>query len=174
MVDIRTVQTANFPAIAITLDWSLLPNGTLDNTDDLATAVYIAFCSNRLALPDDDLPDINSSDHNGWWADADAEEIWGAWPIGSRLWLLARGKITDAGSKDGATVIRVQDYMHEALMPFVQNRIISNFTLDVERNAYDRNRIDAFVALYRGNNPPIALQFQVLWTAMGLVISLVP
>ena len=162
MVDIRVVQNQAFLTLSIPLTWQLLSNGELDNTHDIETAVIVALSTDALAQPNDVLPNPHSSDRRGWWGDVDAAEVWGGWPIGSRLWLLRRAKITDFGSKEGATVIRVQDYIHEALMPFVQNRILSNFDLNVYRSPYNRQEIVAEVNLYRGVDV-INLKFSVFF-----------
>ncbi len=97
--DVRIVQNNQYPAYDVTLDWSLLPNGTLDDTKALATAVTIALGTNALADPSEPLPDPDSTDRGGWWGDMDAELIWNAWPIGSKLWLLRRSKIVNAGRR---------------------------------------------------------------------------
>jgi phage gp46-like protein len=173
MGDIRTVRTNNFPATAIELDWLLLSSGLLEDDYSLATAVTIALCTDRLANVSDVLPDPHSNDRRGWWGDTDAAEIWGGWPIGSRLWLLTRTKIQDSAARGGATVANVIVYLRECIAPFITAGIISDFTADAMRNPYDRNRIDAEVILIRQKQPPVALNFQVLWTEMGLTINLV-
>src|SRR5262245_61583977 len=104
MTDIRLVQLADFPyRTEVSVDWKLLPDGTLDNVEDLCTAVIVALATNRLAENSDILPDPDSTDRCGWWGDMDAEIIWDGWPIGSRLWLLRRTKITPPGAQIGAT-----------------------------------------------------------------------
>src|SRR4051812_1651501 len=86
--DIRTVQNTEFPKYSVTIDWQLLDDGTLDDRQALATAVVVALGTNALADVDDRLPDPDSTDRQGWWGDMDAEAIWNAWPIGTKLWLL--------------------------------------------------------------------------------------
>lgn len=161
MPDVRIIQRKDFPSYAISLDW-LLSGGTLDQTRALETAVIVALSTDRLADTEDELPSP-SDDRRGWWADTDAEEIWGGWPIGSRLWLLRRAKIVDSSARGGATVTRIETYLRECLSPFIERKIISTFEMEVQRNSKDRQRIDVGVVLYRGPSPPIALQFQVLW-----------
>src|SRR5262245_13278563 len=119
MADIRLVQQVDFPyRHEVAIDWQLLSDGTLDSTQDLCTAVIVALGTDRLALADDILPDPDSTDRHGWWGDLDAELIWGGWPIGTRLWLLRRAKITGPGYRQGATVARVEQYIREAIQPF--------------------------------------------------------
>ena len=74
-------------------DWQVL-NGDLVMDGGLATAAIISLGTDRLANADDVLPD-NSTDRRGWWGDAPIDPTVGGtttYLIGSRLWLLARGK----------------------------------------------------------------------------------
>ena len=128
MPDIRLVQnSAAFPAYSIPIDWSLLSDGTLDDSQALASAVIVALGTDRLANPDDILPDPDSTDRAGWWGDLDAAELFDGWPIGARLWLLKRSKIVGPEDPEGATVARVEEYIREAIQPFVDLRIVSAF-----------------------------------------------
>ena len=92
------------------LDWLLLPDGTLSEEEELATAVRVAIGTDALADLNEPLPDLDSEDRRGWWGDIDAEEIWGGWPIGSKNWLLMRAKISDELSWEGATLVRAKAY----------------------------------------------------------------
>ena len=172
MPDIRIINRQGFPSVAPSLDWSLLPDGTLDTTLALATAVYVAFCTDGLAQESDVLPDPRSTDRRGWWGDLDAAQIWGGWPIGSRFWLLSRTKITDFGASSGALVAVIQNYIRETLTPFITAKVITDFAMTVVRNTSNRNRVDAMVTLYRGKQPSIAMQFGILWSEMGLSVTL--
>lgn len=163
MPDIKLIQDTSWPRYSVMVDWSLLGDGTLDSDEALATAVILALGTNRLAQPDDILPDLDSTDRQGWWGDLDAENIWGGWPLGSRLWLLKRSKITPDGSFEGSTVARVRRYISEAIWPFINNRIASNFEVEVLRSPYERNRIDAGVRIYRGPRRAVDLRYQILW-----------
>lgn len=159
MTDVRIVQTiADFD---ITLDWLLRGDGSLDDTDDLATAVIAALGTDRRADEADVLPDPDDTDRRGWWGDTDGEDIWGGWPIGSRLWLLNRAKITDIGARDGALVARVEAYLNEAMQPFVTHSIASGVSVSAERNGL--GRIDAFVTLHRDQSRSLSLRFDSLW-----------
>ena len=162
--DIRLVQNNIFPKYSVTLDWSLLPNGTLDDTQALATAVCIALGTNALASDQDVLPDPDSNDRCGWWGDLDAELIWNGWPIGSKLWLLRRSKITPASAFDGSTLTMVENYIRDAMQPFVDRKICSSFDIWVTR--VDTQRIDALLRIYRGQQQPLELRYAVLWDAM--------
>jgi phage gp46-like protein len=161
MPDIRLVQDPRWPRYSVSVDWSLLSDGTLDDTQALASAVIVALGTDRLAQPLDILPDPDSTDRAGWWGDMDAEELFDGWPIGSRLWLLTRTKIVGPESPEGSTVGRIEFYIAEALQPFVDLRIVSGF--DVRAVRVGTERIDAYVVLYRGPKTPVELRFQVLW-----------
>jgi phage gp46-like protein len=158
--DIRLVQNLAFPKYSVTLDWSLLDDGTLDDRYALATAVCIALGTNALADKDDILPDPDSNDRQGWWGDLDAD-IWGAWPIGSKLWLLRRSKIEDVNAQRGSTLTRVINYISQAIQPFVDARICSNFVVEAARN--DPQQIDALIRIFRGPLPEIELRYSILW-----------
>jgi phage gp46-like protein len=161
MPDIRLVQNTEFPKYSVTVDWSLLSDGTLDDTQALATAIIVALGTDRLAQPGDTFPDPDDNDRRGWWGDFDAEEVWDGWPIGSRLWLLQREKITGPGARVGPTTVRVENYIREAIQPFLDRRIAS--VMEVEATRVDKQRIDARVKIYRGPELEIDLRYQILW-----------
>jgi phage gp46-like protein len=158
--DIRLVQNTLFPAYSVTIDWLLLSDGTLDETQALATAVVVALGTDALASPSDILPDPDSTDRRGWWGDFDAD-IWDGWPIGTRLWLLTRDKIVGPESWQGATVVRVEQYIREAIQPFIDRRIGSRMAVEATRVSDEQ--IDALVRIYRGPSLEIELRYQVLW-----------
>jgi phage gp46-like protein len=140
----------------------LLNDGTLDETQALQTAVIVALGTDRLADVADALPDPDSTDRRGWWGDMDAALIWpGAWPIGCRLWLLQREKITGVDAQQGSTLTRIKFYIQEALQPFITLRIASGMLVEVMRT--DTQRIDVLVRLYRGPKTAIELRYQILW-----------
>ena len=167
MPDIRLVQDTSwgFPRYTIPIDWLLLDDGTLDDSQALATAVVVALGTDRLALPNDILPDPDSTDRAGWWGDMDAAELFNGWPIGTRLWLLKRSKIVGPEDPHGATVALVEQYINEAIQPFIDMRIASSFDVEVARVGVER--IDAYLVLYRGPKTPVELRFQVLWNELG-------
>jgi phage gp46-like protein len=162
--DIRLVQNNVYPNYSVTVDWSLLPNGTLDDTQALATAVIVALGTNALADESDDLPDPDSTDRMGWWGDLDAQTIWNGWPIGSKLWLLLRSKILPPEARQGSTLVIAENYIRAAVQPFVDRRICSGFDVWVTR--VDTQRIDALLRIYRGPLPEIELRYEIIWAAM--------
>lgn len=163
MTDIRIAPVLS--GEAVTLDLLLTPSGGLDTSQELATAAIVALGTDRRANPDDILPDPASQDRRGWWGDTDALEIWGGWPIGCRLWLLERAKIVGPGAREGATVARVEEYVREALQPFVDLRVASGLAVHAERTG--TGRIDCKVTLYRGPLPAIELRYASIWDEIG-------
>ncbi|TCR60932.1 phage GP46 family protein [Bosea sp. BK604] len=163
MTDIRIVQIVT--PEAVTLDWLLTPTGELDTTQELATAATVALGTDRLALPADVLPDPNDSDRRGWWGDLDAEVIHDGWPIGTRLWLMSRDKITGPEARQGSTIARAEEFVREALQPFVDRQIATSVEVRAERT--DTGRIDVLATFYRGAQPAIALRYADLWTEIG-------
>jgi phage gp46-like protein len=159
MTDIRIAQIASEEAV--TLDFLLTPIGDLDTSHELATAVTVALCTDARAQIDDELPDPDSDDRRGWWADSEAEQIWGAWPIGSRLWLLERTKITGPGARAGSTIARVESYIRDALAPFREKKIVSRIVVRAEHTGIES--IGCVVSLYRGPRQLIELRYQTLW-----------
>jgi phage gp46-like protein len=165
MPDLRLFDIVS--PFAVTFDLLQKPNGLIDEAESLATAVIVALGTNRLALPDDVLPGApDDTDRRGWWADTDAELIWNAWPIGCRLWLIERHKITGFEASQGSTIARIDSYIREALRPFVENQICSSFDVTVERT--ELQKIVARITIWRGPLPAIQLQFQALWDEIGV------
>lgn len=145
---------------AMTLDWLIAP---VDESGDgeLADAVAVALGTDRLADPSDTLPDPNDDNRRGWWGDLDAEILFNGWPIGCRLWLLAREKITGSGARQGSLTGRIDTYLREALQPFIANKIASRMQISVTR--VDIDGINASVTLYRGPTQLVDLRYAALW-----------
>ena len=159
MADVRVVQ--KFELDRVLLDWMLTPAGNLDDTYQLETAVIVSLCTDRRAEEDDTLPDSRDENRRGWWGDIDTDTIWGGGPIGSRLWLLARAKITGAASAEGATVTRAEDYIAEALQWLIDLKVASR--IDVEAVRSGQTAISALVTIYRGPKPAVSLRFEQFW-----------
>jgi phage gp46-like protein len=159
MTDIRVINVTNLAGIWA--DWLLLPNNTLDETQELVNIVKVALLSFALADVDDILPDPDSTDRCGWWGDLDAETIWDGWPIGAKIWLLSRAKITPAEAKEGSTLARAEQYCRVALQPLIDKRICSQ--IDVEATRGSIERINVMVRVYRGPQLMVELRFQNLW-----------
>jgi phage gp46-like protein len=159
MTDVRVINVTNLAGIWA--DWLLLEDNTLDESQELANLVKVALLTFALAAPDDILPDPDSTDRCGWWGDMDAEIIWDGWPIGAKIWLLSRAKITPAQAREGATLSRAEQYCRIALQPLIDKRICSRF--DVAATRVDIQRIDVAIKVYRGPQLQVELRFQNLW-----------
>lgn len=159
MTDIRIINVTNLKGIWA--DWLLKPNNTLDESEELVNIVKVALLTFALAAPDDILPDPDSTDRCGWWGDMDAEDIWDGWPIGAKIWLLSRAKITPAEAKEGSTLIRAEQYCRVALQPMIDKQMCS--AIDVQAMRAGIERIDVHIQVYRGPLLQIELRFQDLW-----------
>lgn len=99
-------------------DWRVL-GADLATGNDLASAVLISIFTDRVARPDDVIPD-GTNDPRGWWADE------AKYPIGSRLWLLSRAKQTQDVLADA------QDYVVEALQWLIDDGVAGAVDVGVE------------------------------------------
>ena len=149
MADIRVVWDAD----RMTGDW-FLAGTTLDNTNELVTAVAISLFTHRTAEADDPLPHF-ASDRRGWWADFEADEIYGATPIGSRLWLLSREKQTNE------TRLRAEEYIREALAWMTATG--TAIAVDVVCEWFAFERLGAEITIDRGPQGSVAVRFETLW-----------
>src|SRR5260363_407074 len=112
---------------------------------DLQLAVMISLFTGRQARPDDVIPD-GSTDARGWWGKPN---------IGSRLWLLARAKATEA------TRQQARDYMTEALQWLIDDGAVALFEIDT---GYSRSgRLDAQIIAYRQDGTTHAMRFEWAW-----------
>lgn len=99
----------------------------LDSAEPLVRSVLISLFTWRRANPDDPLP---ADARQGWWGDS--------YPVepndrtGSRLWLLARSKLTDD------TARRAREYAEEALAWLVQDGVAARVQVSTERQGLDR------------------------------------
>ena len=64
MSDIRIINVTNLEGVWA--DWLLLPNGSLDESEELANQVKVALLTHALASEDDVLPDLDDDDRRGW------------------------------------------------------------------------------------------------------------
>jgi len=165
MSDARIVSTADLKWTVA--DWMLMSNGFLDEREELANYVKVALMTDRLASPDEVLPDPDSDDRRGWWADMEAAPIWRGWDIGTRNWLLTRAKIADSRAWEGDTTVRAENYTRDALQPLIDMRLCSGVTVQAAR--VDRDRIDVLVKVFRGPMVAVQLVFQDLWRQMTVV-----
>lgn len=95
-----------------------------DTAHPLVRAVVMSFFTWRRANADDVLPNAGGS-RMGWWGDSFPPAPGDR--IGSRLWLLARAKLTDA------TVQLAQGYAQEALQWLVDDGVAARIEVQAER-----------------------------------------
>jgi phage gp46-like protein len=157
--DVRLKQT--FDPAGVFMDFVLKSDGTLDETEELATAVRVALGTDALVGPEDVLPDPDSTDRRGWWGDMDADLVWDGWPIGCKNWLLTRAKITDVTDSEGDTLERARIYTLEAIKPMIDRRVASRVSVVAERTELER--IDVHATIFRGPKFEIDLRYQLLW-----------
>lgn len=124
--------------------------------DGLQTAVVISLLTDRLAGPDDRLPD-GSGNRRGWWGDLACSADppgWNGDRIGSRLWLLAREKAIPT------TALLAQGYCQEALAWLLDDGLAQNVTVATEW--ISRTALGILVTILQdGQNQ----QFKLVWQA---------
>ena len=135
-------------------------NGDLTRESGLETAVLMSLFTDRRASVDDELPDPNNTDRKGWWGDQVVVEEGDQ--IGSKLWLLSRGKT------DQDTMIKAEGYAKEALEWFIDDGVSAKNEVFVERiNRPDGSATLALdVKLYQKDGNIIAMKFDDLWQAI--------
>lgn len=136
--------------------------GDLASEADLRTAVEISLLTDRLANPDDAIPD-GTADRRGWWGDLPRDTD-PATPtadrIGSRLWLLRREKAT------ADTARRAEEYAREALAWLVEDGVAAR--VDVVATWQALGFLALRVTITRTADPggrPSSHTFDVAWSA---------
>lgn len=129
-------------------------DGDLGADEGLETAVLISLFTDRF-VPKEELPD-GIEDSRGWWADALSEIPEDK--IGSRIWLLDRGKL------DLKTKNRMKDFADEALAWMLSEGIASK--VEVTTLLVQNTRIELNVKIYKpdGDNIP----FRFLWDGQAM------
>lgn len=123
MADIATSWNGD----AFAGDWAMC-GGDLETDAGLRTAVAISLLTDRLAEPDDVLPDL-STNRRGWWGDMPLEGGEPEYRIGSRLWLLTRAKATEDTRR------RAIAYAHEALDWLIADGVAERIEVEAEYRA---------------------------------------
>lgn len=122
-----------------------LDGGDLATDDGLESAVLLSLFTDRLAQPDDRLPD-GSSNRRGYWTD-------GYYPFqhGSRLWLIRREKMTPE------LLHRAREYAEESLQWLIDEDVVDSVTVEVSAPRRDmlglrvivpRDGVSSFDRLY--------------------------
>ena len=141
-------------------DLSIIVNGVdstaLAQDDPLVRAVIICLFTWRRANPDD----LTEGDKKGYWGDV-VEPLVLNDKIGSRLWLLAREKITQQ------TINRAREYALEALQCLIDDGIASRVEVAIERFGFDG--LAMTVTIYRNDGSSIALRFDQAWETISAV-----
>lgn len=109
----------------LVFDWAIA-GGQLGTDDGLYTAVALSLWSDRVANPDDPLPD-SSGDRRGFWGDPYLPPRANGAPdrLGSRLWLLARAL------QVRETALKAQAYCQEALVWLEEDGIAAKVTTPI-------------------------------------------
>lgn len=97
-----------------------LDGADLARESGLRSAVVLSLFLDRRA-DNDDLPEGDSNDLRGWWADALTDK-----PVGSKLWLLRRSKQTDNVAQ------RAREYAEEALAWLIDDRMVTRVTVQAD------------------------------------------
>jgi phage gp46-like protein len=148
MTDTTTVwDTANSRG-----DW-VMSGALLQTGNDLQTALLISLFTDRIAAPDDVIPD-GTNDPRGWWGDA-GETV----EIGSRLWLLQRAKQTQE------TLQRAYDYIVEALQWLIDDGVVAKFDVLVEWTK--ASELGAQVVAYKQDGSTVASAFTWAWNGIN-------
>jgi phage gp46-like protein len=128
-------------------DWALVgPDLAADL--EIQTAVILSLFSDRVAGPDDVIPD-GTADPQGWWAD-DAEH-----PLGSRLWLLDRAKQTDQVLQDARV------YAQEALAWLVADGVAAS-TIS-EASWVRAGMLGLVVTIFKPDGSSAVFRFESAW-----------
>lgn len=153
-------------ALAIVEDGEDLAFDFAMNGPDLATdqgletAVIVSLFSDRLAAPDDTIPD-GSGDRRGWWGDLPLGDPGDAAQpdlIGSRLWLLDRGKAT------AQTAAQARFYCAEGLQWLVDDGVAQSVTVSTSWLGVDRLAIAIVIARLGPGGTAVNRQFDYVWT----------
>lgn len=131
-------------------------NDDLATDEGLRTAVILSLFTDRRANDDDPLPS-GDDDKRGWWGD-EFQETEGD-RIGSRLWLLDRGKLTNTELR------RAEQYAREALAWLLEDRVATR--VDAVATASGQQRT-LTVDVYRPTGDRASFRFGHVWEGEAL------
>jgi len=132
-------------------DWAVR-GADLATGGDLETAILVSLFTDRMAAPDDEIPD-GSGDPRGWWGDDGTNQI------GSRLWLLRRAKQTDE------TLQRAYDYVAEALQWLIDDGVVVKFDITVEWTR--ASMLGMNVIAYQQDGTSVATSYSWAWNGIS-------
>ena len=147
------IQTRWQPG-ALRADWYVVA-GDLASARDLETAVILSLFTDRRADADDELPD-GGDDRRGWWGDGLADR-----PLGSRLWLLARAKVTRE------TRLRAIEYAQEALAWMVDDGVADRVEVDAEWLGVPPSQLAVTVTIHPPAAAPAVFRFADVWQGIA-------
>ncbi|MCB5301726.1 phage GP46 family protein [Yersinia bercovieri] len=127
-------------------DWQTGGGGLLDG-DDLETAILISLFTDRLARSDDA---IDGDDRRGWWGDTGSQ-----YPIGSRLWLLRREKLTTK------VALKAEDYANEALTWLLDDGVVTAISINAQ--IVFPNRINLIISYQQPAQTQASVKFSWVW-----------
>ncbi len=133
-------------------DW-VLAGSALQTGSALQSAVLISLFSDRMATPDDVIPD-GSGNPRGWVGDLDSD-----YPIGSRLWLLDRTKATSD------VLTRASDYCYEALQWLIEDGIVGRFDILTEWTL--PNMLGIQIIAHKQNGTTVSMNFSSVWNGIN-------
>lgn len=122
----------------------------LQSADPLVRAVIISLFTWRRANPDDDLP---GSERMGWWGDTYASPAGDR--IGSRLWLLARAKLT------AQAITQAEAYAREALQWLLDDGVATSVDVTAERMGLSGLALACTIT--RAEGGAVSLRFDNAW-----------
>ncbi|MDE3022268.1 MAG: phage GP46 family protein [Pseudomonadota bacterium] len=125
----------------------------LQSGNDLQTAIFISLFSDRMANPDDVIPD-GAGDPRGWWGDLGQD-----FPIGSRLWLLDRSKLTQSVAN------QARDYIQEALQWLIDDEVVASF--DITTQIINSITLGAQIVAHKQDGTTVAIKFSWAWKNMN-------
>lgn len=100
--------------------------GGLETDESLESQVLISVFQDAIATPQE-IKAAGLDSQRGWWADSDALRDPGARRMGSKLWLLSRGKTTLE------TLRRAEGYVRDSLRWLVDAGIVSTVAVVASR-----------------------------------------
>lgn len=127
-------------------DWQTGGGGLLDG-NDLETAILISLFTDRLARTDDG---IDSDDRRGWWGDTGSE-----YPIGSRLWLLRREKLTTK------VALKAEDYANEAVAWLLDDGVVTAISTNAQ--IVYPNRLNLIISYQQPAQTQASVKFSWVW-----------
>lgn len=148
MTDITTVWAPQNSAG----DW-LLAGAALESGNDLQTSVLISLFSDRQASADDVIPD-STGNRRGWWGDLGATI-----PIGSRLWLLSREKLTQSVAN------RAKTYITEALQWLITDGVAAQ--INVSTMIIAPTMLGAVIQIVRSTGVTVTLNYAWAWQGVS-------